>query len=205
MMQALSVYRALSKEEQQKVQKSISDKIRELLGVHGDIAVLVEYIAVMLQSDKHRALIEQELEAFLQDQSPPFVAWLCDELEAIGRKKKEEKKKEKDTSSSKKAKAKKDEGKSVSASPSKKKKEKKVAVKEEKEKTKSRTSSKDRGSKKGAAPTIQISELAKKCRRQGVGPGVAVLSAEVAAGPALPWASPKVARGAQFLCEPCDV
>lgn len=36
----------------------------------------------MLQSDKHREAIEFELEAFLQDQSKPFVVWLLKEIEA---------------------------------------------------------------------------------------------------------------------------
>lgn len=77
---ALSSYRLLTKDQQGEMQKAIAEKIGSLIGVHGDIAVLVEYISVMLQSDKHRDLIVQELEAFLQDQSRPFVAWLCQQL-----------------------------------------------------------------------------------------------------------------------------
>merc|ERR1740117_2422373 len=37
----------------------------------------------MLQSDKHHDLIEQELEAFLQEHSRPFVTWLRQQLEAV--------------------------------------------------------------------------------------------------------------------------
>mmetsp|Transcript_92612 Transcript_92612/g.288181 ORF Transcript_92612/g.288181 Transcript_92612/m.288181 type:complete len:359 (+) Transcript_92612:97-1173(+) len=81
-MEALPLYRSLPKEQQVSLQKAIAERIRGIIGVHGDIAVLVEYISVMLQSDKHRDLIEQELEAFLQDQSRPFVQWLCQQLEA---------------------------------------------------------------------------------------------------------------------------
>lgn len=86
-MEVLSTYRSLSKEQQGELLGAISEKIRSMIGVHGDIEVLVEYISVMLQSDKHRDLIENELEAFLQDKSKHFVAWLAEKLEAVGGKK----------------------------------------------------------------------------------------------------------------------
>merc|ERR1719503_491011 len=43
----------------------------------------------MLQSDKQPDLIQEELEAFLQEQSRPFVAWLRKQLEAVAAKAKE--------------------------------------------------------------------------------------------------------------------
>lgn len=83
-MDNLSLFKSLSKEQQDQLQDAITEKIRSLIGVHGDIAVLVEYISVMLQSDRHRDLIEQELEAFLQEQSRPFVTWLIAQLQGFG-------------------------------------------------------------------------------------------------------------------------
>lgn len=84
-MEVLSGYRLLSKEQQGELLGSVAEKIKSLIGAHGgsDIVVLVEYISVMLQSDKHREAIEIELEAFLQDQSRPFVKWLGEQVEAL--------------------------------------------------------------------------------------------------------------------------
>jgi len=81
--QVLSTYGLLGKEQQGQLQAIITQKIGGLIGVHGDIAVLVEYIHVMLQSEKNGELIEQELEAFLQEKSKPFVAWLGKQLEEV--------------------------------------------------------------------------------------------------------------------------
>jgi len=82
---AAASYRTLSKEQQGRLLAAITERIRLLIGVRGDIAVLVEYISVMLQSDKHRDLMEDELEAFLQEHTQPFVAWLTQQLEQESR------------------------------------------------------------------------------------------------------------------------
>jgi len=82
---AAASYRTLSKEQQGRLLAAITERIRLLIGVRGDIAVLVEYISVMLQSEKHRDLMEDELEAFLQEHTQPFVAWLTQQLEQEGR------------------------------------------------------------------------------------------------------------------------
>eukprot|EP00747_Dinoflagellata_sp_TGD_P163816 gnl/TRDRNA2_/TRDRNA2_182919_c0_seq1.p1 gnl/TRDRNA2_/TRDRNA2_182919_c0~~gnl/TRDRNA2_/TRDRNA2_182919_c0_seq1.p1 ORF type:complete len:589 (-),score=77.03 gnl/TRDRNA2_/TRDRNA2_182919_c0_seq1:170-1936(-) len=82
--EALGLYKNLSKDQISSLQKKMTEKLRTLIGTHGDIAVLVEYISVMLQSARPRHLVEQELEAFLQGRTGGFVVWLCAELEAIG-------------------------------------------------------------------------------------------------------------------------
>lgn len=82
-MEALSGYRNLSKGQQGDLLDIISAKIESLIGAHGDIKVLVEYITVMLQSNQSDSAIENELEAFLQDQSKEFVEWLAKQVEAM--------------------------------------------------------------------------------------------------------------------------
>lgn len=79
----LAGYRNLSKEQQSDLLNTIAEKIKSLLGVHGDTEVLAEYIVVMLQSDKAPEYIEHELQAFLQEQSQPFVTWLAESVEAM--------------------------------------------------------------------------------------------------------------------------
>jgi len=79
----LAGYRNLSKEQQSDLLNTIAEKIKSLLGVHGDTEVLAEYIVVMLQSDKPPEYIEHELQAFLQEQSQPFVTWLAESVEAM--------------------------------------------------------------------------------------------------------------------------
>lgn len=77
------MYQKLSQEQKGALQQHVAKRLRELIGSHGDIAVLVEYILVMLTSDKDLDLIEEELRAFLADQSRPFVTWLAGQVEAV--------------------------------------------------------------------------------------------------------------------------
>lgn len=85
-MEKLSGYKNLSKEQEDSLSAAITEKIQSLISVHGlqgDIDVLVEYITVMLQSAKQHDAIENELQAFLQDQSKPFVMWLGQKIQAL--------------------------------------------------------------------------------------------------------------------------
>mmetsp|Transcript_23513 Transcript_23513/g.73316 ORF Transcript_23513/g.73316 Transcript_23513/m.73316 type:complete len:176 (+) Transcript_23513:72-599(+) len=70
----------LSPDQQAEFNKVVIDKLRTLIGGYGELSVLAEYIAVMLQSSRPQEQIQSELEAFLQDQSRPFTQWLCDKL-----------------------------------------------------------------------------------------------------------------------------
>mmetsp|Transcript_96887 Transcript_96887/g.312852 ORF Transcript_96887/g.312852 Transcript_96887/m.312852 type:complete len:514 (+) Transcript_96887:87-1628(+) len=74
------LYSKLSSDHQAEFQKIVIDKLRTLIGGYGELSVLAEYIGVMLQSNRPPEQIQQELEAFLQEQSRPFTAWLCDQL-----------------------------------------------------------------------------------------------------------------------------
>lgn len=79
------LYANLSQPQQDSLGKAVIEKLRELLGGYGELSVLAEYIAVMLQSNRPSDMIQTELEAFLQDQSRPFTKWLCKEIEKLSR------------------------------------------------------------------------------------------------------------------------
>lgn len=83
-------YSDLSAEQQEELSKLIVDKLRSLIGGYGELTVLAEYIAVMLQSSRAADSIRAELEAFLQDQSRPFTRWLMEQMEALLTTKEEE-------------------------------------------------------------------------------------------------------------------
>jgi len=74
------LYSKLSPEQQAEFGKVVIEKLRTLIGGYGELSVLAEYIAVMLQSSRPPEQIQSELEAFLQDQSPTFTEWLCRQL-----------------------------------------------------------------------------------------------------------------------------
>lgn len=74
------LYGKLSPDQQSEFNKVVIEKLRTLIGGYGELSVLAEYIAVMLQSSRPQEQIQSELEAFLQDQSRPFTQWLCDKL-----------------------------------------------------------------------------------------------------------------------------
>ncbi|CAK0856257.1 unnamed protein product [Prorocentrum cordatum] len=77
------LYSNLSPEQQAKFQDVVVEQLKTLIGGHRELSVLAEYIAVMLQSSRPPEQIESELEAFLQEQSKPFTAWLCKELSKL--------------------------------------------------------------------------------------------------------------------------
>jgi len=74
------LYSKLSADQQEKFNDAVVDKLRSIIGGLGDLAVLAEYIKVMLQSNRPPDQIQSELEAFLQEESRPFTNWLCDHL-----------------------------------------------------------------------------------------------------------------------------
>jgi len=80
------MYNKLSVERQQDFNKAVVEKLRMLIGVSGELTVLAEYIAVMLQASRPPEQIQSELEAFLQSESGPFTQWLCDQLVEFDRK-----------------------------------------------------------------------------------------------------------------------
>jgi len=77
------LYGKLSAEQQEDLGKAVVEKLRSLIGGYGELSVLAEYIAVMLQSSRPPEQIQTELEAFLQESSQPFTRWLCDQIEFI--------------------------------------------------------------------------------------------------------------------------
>lgn len=77
------LYGKLSQEQQEELGKLVVERLRSIIGGYGELSVLAEYIAVMLQSNRPPDQISTELEAFLQDQSRPFTEWLCDQLNAM--------------------------------------------------------------------------------------------------------------------------
>lgn len=77
------LYGKLSAEQQEDLGKAVVEKLRSLIGGYGELSVLAEYIAVMLQSSRQADQIQTELEAFLQEQSQPFTRWLCAQIEAF--------------------------------------------------------------------------------------------------------------------------
>lgn len=79
------LYGQLSEEQQDALGKAVIEKLRTLIGGYGELSVLAEYIAVMLQSNRPADMIQTELEAFLQEQSKPFTRWLTKEIEKHGR------------------------------------------------------------------------------------------------------------------------
>uniref|UniRef100_A0A7S0ZMN3 PWI domain-containing protein n=1 Tax=Noctiluca scintillans TaxID=2966 RepID=A0A7S0ZMN3_NOCSC len=81
-----TMYNKLSVERQQDFNKAVVEKLRMLIGVSGELTVLAEYIAVMLQASRPPEQIQSELEAFLQSESGPFTQWLCDQLVEFDRK-----------------------------------------------------------------------------------------------------------------------
>jgi len=74
------LYTRLTEAQQKEFGKVVIGKLRTLIGGHGELSVLAEYIAVMLQSSRPPEQIQSELEAFLQEQSQPFTDWLCKQL-----------------------------------------------------------------------------------------------------------------------------
>mmetsp|Transcript_22003 Transcript_22003/g.39426 ORF Transcript_22003/g.39426 Transcript_22003/m.39426 type:complete len:431 (+) Transcript_22003:72-1364(+) len=72
------LYGQLSADGQAAINKVIMEKLKSIIGGYGELNVLSEYITVMLQSSRPSEQIQSELEAFLQDQSVPFTAWLGD-------------------------------------------------------------------------------------------------------------------------------
>lgn len=74
----------LMESRKEEVEKVVIDKLQQLVGGHGDLAVLAEYITVMLQSNRPKDQVEVELTAFLQeDGSKNFCAWLFDTLNVM--------------------------------------------------------------------------------------------------------------------------
>lgn len=80
-----ALYNKLTKEEQNEFNTSVIEKLKTLIGFYGELSVLAEYIAVMLQSSRPPEQIQSELEAFLQGESVPFTNWLCDQLVEFNR------------------------------------------------------------------------------------------------------------------------
>mmetsp|Transcript_77014 Transcript_77014/g.214149 ORF Transcript_77014/g.214149 Transcript_77014/m.214149 type:complete len:533 (+) Transcript_77014:122-1720(+) len=79
------LYGQLSAEQQAEFSKTVIGKLQKLIGGYGELTVLAEYIAVMLQSQRPFVQIQTELEAFLQEQSMPFTEWLFRRLKEIVR------------------------------------------------------------------------------------------------------------------------
>ena len=59
------------------VEKAVINKLEQLVGGHGDLAVLAEYITVMLQSNRPQEQVENELTAFLQEDGSKKFHSLC--------------------------------------------------------------------------------------------------------------------------------
>lgn len=74
------LYGQLSADGQAAMNKAIMEKLKSIIGGYGELNVLSEYITVMLQSSRPSEQIQSELEAFLQDQSAPFTAWLGEKI-----------------------------------------------------------------------------------------------------------------------------
>lgn len=74
------LYGKLSADAQLKFGEVVIEKLRTLIGGYGELSVLSEYIAVMLQSSRPPEQIQSELDAFLQEESRPFTNWLCEQL-----------------------------------------------------------------------------------------------------------------------------
>merc|ERR1719235_1588753 len=88
------LYGKLTAGQQADLNKVIVEKLRSIIGGYGELSVLAEYIAVMLQSSRPPEQIQVELEAFLQDQSKPFTDWLCEKLSDMAREKGETRERE---------------------------------------------------------------------------------------------------------------
>lgn len=78
------LYSKLDAEKQADFNKVVIKKLKTLIGGCGELSVLAEYIAVMLQSSRPPEQIQSELEAFLQDQSVAFTDWLFKQLAKHG-------------------------------------------------------------------------------------------------------------------------
>lgn len=79
------IYASLTEEQQDVLGKAVIEELRTLIGGYGELSVLAEYIAVMLQSNRPADMIQVELDAFLQEQSKPFTRWLMKEIEKLGK------------------------------------------------------------------------------------------------------------------------
>eukprot|EP00930_Biecheleria_cincta_P045662 TRINITY_DN31470_c0_g1_i1.p2 TRINITY_DN31470_c0_g1~~TRINITY_DN31470_c0_g1_i1.p2 ORF type:complete len:468 (+),score=107.83 TRINITY_DN31470_c0_g1_i1:31-1404(+) len=74
------LYSKLSADQQASLQEAILQRLKSIIGGYGELAVLSEYISVMLQSSRPPEQVQSELEAFLQEQSAPFTTWLCENV-----------------------------------------------------------------------------------------------------------------------------
>lgn len=79
---ATEPYKRFTAAQQAELSQAIVEKLRSLLGGYGELSVLAEYMAVMLQSSRPPKQIGTELEAFLQENSVVFTEWLCHEIAA---------------------------------------------------------------------------------------------------------------------------
>lgn len=70
------IYGRMSDDQKAAFGKDVIAKLKSIIGGYGELTVLAEYIAVMLQSSRPEEQIRVELEAFLQDASGPFTDWL---------------------------------------------------------------------------------------------------------------------------------
>lgn len=78
--QSIQLYSKLSADQQASLAEAILQRLKSMIGGYGELSVLSEYISVMLQSTRPADQIQSELEAFLQEQSAPFTAWLCEQV-----------------------------------------------------------------------------------------------------------------------------
>eukprot|EP00931_Biecheleriopsis_adriatica_P039336 TRINITY_DN22498_c0_g1_i1.p1 TRINITY_DN22498_c0_g1~~TRINITY_DN22498_c0_g1_i1.p1 ORF type:complete len:415 (-),score=94.90 TRINITY_DN22498_c0_g1_i1:45-1262(-) len=74
------IYGQVSAERQASLAQAVNEKLKSIIGGYGELGVLSEYITVMLQSARPPEQIKSELDAFLQEQSAPFTAWLIEQL-----------------------------------------------------------------------------------------------------------------------------
>eukprot|EP00933_Yihiella_yeosuensis_P061970 TRINITY_DN64861_c0_g1_i1.p1 TRINITY_DN64861_c0_g1~~TRINITY_DN64861_c0_g1_i1.p1 ORF type:complete len:469 (-),score=140.99 TRINITY_DN64861_c0_g1_i1:79-1485(-) len=74
------LYGRLNAAQQTALSEAVVEKLKGIIGGYGELGVLSEYIAVMLQSNRPSDQIQSELEAFLQEQSAPFTNWLVEQL-----------------------------------------------------------------------------------------------------------------------------
>ncbi|XP_057851807.1 uncharacterized protein LOC131061992 isoform X2 [Cryptomeria japonica] len=72
---------AINTPQAAKLRDVVHQKLSEFMGDYPDM-VLAEYVVVLVCNGKHQLQAMEDLDAFLGDESGPFVAWLWDHLAA---------------------------------------------------------------------------------------------------------------------------